>query len=325
LLRLRLAQIIPNVPDVAACGVRQRAEETSAMEALPISPPDREAWAERVVAAVRAERDSVRDFLAGQEERLEKAEAAFQDILERFEEAVESASSAASEGIAECADDQDFQRRYEMALDDLRELKAANSVLQDQLTKARSTASALAKDGRSQGPHLDWEAEKLRILAALESDFDEHDAGQRAERIKIEDVLQITESAIAARDSEILELKEQLEQATGSSQAEAKVAAAIADALDTNTAVQAELSRLKQLEDDMQSKLRKAEIDISLERAKFARERSELEDRIRSLEANIPKAPTVPGTTPEPEPTRGRWLSRLGLTEADRERSRRNP
>ncbi|MHC4181588.1 MAG: hypothetical protein ACYSWU_29185, partial [Planctomycetota bacterium] len=74
-------------------------------------------------------------------------------------------------------------------MEDLRELKDQNAELREQLAQARSAPSA----GPATGGALDWEAEKQRILAALESDSDEEDEQAAAERMKIEDVIRETD------------------------------------------------------------------------------------------------------------------------------------
>jgi len=288
------------------------------METSPVSTPASDAWAEQIVASLHAERNSVREFLAAQQTRLERAEVTLEELIARFEGAVEGATA---EGSGQ-AGDLDHQRRYEMALDDLHELKASNSLLQEQLSKARAAASTLAKQSRTQDTGLDWETQKLRMLAALESDLDENNSEQRAERLKIEDVIQTTEKAIAEKDDEIRELKRRLEESAGPSPLE-QMAAAVEQTLQNDGTIQQERERLRQLEAQLQSRLCRAEIEISLDRAKLARERADLEERLRvaGLDASKTTAgPNAAGATEQP--TRGRWLSRLGLTDADRERGR---
>ena len=70
----------------------------------------------------------------------------------------------------EGGEDNDLGRRYEMSLDDLRELKARNDDLQEQLARTRQAGGADA--GQIRPGVLNWEAEKQRILAALEADFE---------------------------------------------------------------------------------------------------------------------------------------------------------
>ena len=202
-------------------------------------------------------------------------------------------------------------------------LERAETVLEEQLRqqpgKSPSTAAATAGQGRPAGGHLDWEAEKRRILAALEADFDENDANQRAERLKIQDVVRATEKIVAEKNRQILELQQQCEEAARENSAADAAAAMIDEALDGDAMVQEERQRLKELQQQWQEKLRQAEIDISVERAKLGRERTELENRIRSAANDSSQAPSE-GDTSEAaaEPVGGRWLARLGLTEADR-------
>lgn len=304
---------MPDLPDVAAFDAHQMGVATSAMEMASNTKPDPEAWAERIAASVRAEREGVRDFLAAQEERLERAEAAVLELLNHCEETGSFAASGSGD------DEEDYQRRYEMALEDLRDLKASNALLQDQLAKARAAASALNKQPQTPETKLDWESQKRRLLAALESDFDESNPEQQADRLKIEDVIRTTDNVIAEKDEQIQQLTRQLEESSNGAGAVAVAAAALAEALDTDTAVRQERERLQQLQEQMKNKMCQAEIELSLERAKLARDRVHLEEQMRSVQTDTAKAPGAADAT---EPTRGRWLSRLGLTEADRERGR---
>ena len=64
------------------------------MDKLPVANHDPEAWAEQIAASLRAERESVHEFLASQEQRLEQAENALQELLERFEHEAELAANA---------------------------------------------------------------------------------------------------------------------------------------------------------------------------------------------------------------------------------------
>jgi DNA repair exonuclease SbcCD ATPase subunit len=289
------------------------------MEMLAVSTSGRDAWAEQIVASLHAECDSVREFLAAQQKRLERAESSLEELIARSEEVVENATASETNHAGDVGD---YQRRYEMALDDLRDLKAGNSLLQEQLSKARASASTLAKQSRTQDVGLDWEAQKLRILAALESDLDENDSEHRAERLKIEDVIRATEKAIAEKDEEIQELKGRLEEAISVGTL-AQAATAVEQAVQNDAAVREEREKLRQLEEQCQAKLCQAEIEISLERAKLARQRAELEERLRVTGLDASKLSAGPKAAGAAEqPTRSRWMSRLGLTDADREHGR---
>jgi hypothetical protein len=202
-------------------------------------------------------------------------------------------------------------------------LERAKAMLTEELSRleeqAQSTATAPSGKGRAQGGALDWEAEKRRIFAALDSDFDENDSGQRAERLKIEDVLQTTEKVLVEKDREIQQLKQQLGESPGDRGTDAVEAAVVNEALDVDAAVRQERERLQQLQDQWREKLRQAEIELSVERATLARQRAELENQIRSTGREPPQAPAATGTGDDAaQPARGRWLAKLGLSEADR-------
>ena len=200
-------------------------------------------------------------------------------------------------------------------------LEQAEAVIEEELSRleeqARS-AAALAEQGRKQGDTLDWEAEKCRILAALESDGDENDSDQRAERLKIENVLQTTEKIVAEKDREIQQLKRRLEELSPDAEARAASAATIAQAIDVDGAVREERERLRQLQDEWREKLRQAEIDLSVERAKLARQRAGLEDRTPSAPGDLPPGSAEATADDASRSAPGHWLAKLGLTEADR-------
>jgi hypothetical protein len=301
-------------------GVSNR-QEASVMENSPVQAAGFDAWAEQIVASLHAERDSVREFLTARQTRLERAEATLEDALARLEAAISSGTAETTDKAGGDEDEGEYRRRYEMAFDDLRELKASNSLLQEQLSKARAAASTLAKENRPLQPSLDWESEKLRILAALESELDENDSERRAERLKIEEVLQSTERVIAEKNKEIQELKQRLEPPASGGPLD-QMAAAMELTLKNDIVIQQERERLRQLDEQLQSRLCRAEIEISLERAKLARDRAEMEERLRAAGLDAAKTPAESKGAAAEQPAHGRWLSRLGLTEADRERGR---
>jgi hypothetical protein len=320
------------------------------METSPLSISGLDALAEQFALSLQVQRDHACEFLAVQQTRLQRAELLVQQQIERLEAALkaerddaerlraqrdamaarlaqaESRPTETEKRPAETSNDdrrsadKELHDRYDAALDELRELKARNATLQEQLAKARSTATNLARQPRPPG-WLDWEAEKQRIVALLEADFDPNDPQQHDERLRIEDVLQITEQLLANKDREIQELKQHLEEHRD--RAALGDPAAIDRALNSNAAVQQERERLKRLQEEWREKLRGAEVEMSLERAKLARQRAQLEEQLRSAENNSstsPKAADAAG--PSERPVQGRWMARMGLTEADKEPKR---
>ncbi len=210
---------------------------------------------------------------------------------------------------------EDLRRRFELAVEDVRELKNKNADLTDQLARAKS-----APAGGSGGHAMDWESQKRRMLEQLNADFDENDPDQKAEKLKIEVAIKASEKAVAARDQEIQELRQHLQNQSKNVGEVAVGAAAIAAALDGDAIVKQERENLQQLQAKLREELKKAEVDCSLERAKVARERTELEEKRRQFEAD--KAtfghvePGVGGADKgkgKKGAGGGKWLARLGL------------
>ncbi|MCR4415517.1 MAG: hypothetical protein NUV77_24160, partial [Thermoguttaceae bacterium] len=253
------------------------------------APPD---------AAELAELRSQRDALA---DRLDEAERRVADLgrqLAAAEEEMQRLRQSPAEGVED-----DYRRRYEMAVEDVRNLKAKVEDLEAQLRESR------AHPGTSAGG-LDWEAEKRRILAALESDGGEPTPEDQARRVEIEEVIRRTEAALSVKDRELAELRQLLEDQSKSLGSVAVGAAALGEMLDNDAIVREERENLRKLQEEWREKLRQAEVEISVERAKIARERAQLEERLRALPENAEKPPAP--DKPE-KPARGRWLSRLGL------------
>ncbi len=205
----------------------------------------------------------------------------------------------------------DLQRRFELAVEDVRELKTKNSQLESQLAAASSRPSA--------GPHkdsggMDWESQKRRLLAALEETTEaEDDLARRQERVTIEGTIEITDSVVAEKDRLITELKSQLGLAQSRSvPSDEDQARRIDDLIDADEVIATHRERHQQLEREIEEKLRATELELSVERAKMARQKAELEelkaeldDQRQLFEAN--GGPVAPGA-----PKR-RWLSKFGI------------
>ncbi|HEV3024384.1 MAG TPA: hypothetical protein VGX76_18035, partial [Pirellulales bacterium] len=77
--------------------------------------------------------------------------------------------------------------------------------------------------------------------------------------------------------------------------------------------VRTERERLRQLQLEWEEKLRQAEVDLSVERAKMARERAEIEEIQRRFNETQSQNDEQPIGAKDKKPQRGRWLARLGL------------
>ncbi len=292
---------------------RQRAEELEAeLESLRgrcdqlqqelVQRPAEGGLDAEALGNVEAERDALRTRLSETEIRLAEVQ---RSLAEAREAGAEGAPS-----------DEDTRRRYEMALEDLRELKAQNAELEEQLARARSAQPPAQPAGGT----LNWEAEKQRILAALESDADGEGEPAKARRLKIEEVIRETDRVLAEKDRECSELKQVLEDQSSSLGSVAVGAAALGEMLDSDAIVQEERQKLSHLQEQWREKLRQAEIDISIERAKLAREKAEIAEKLQAMENRSDRPQDGPGdAAPSDKPVRGRWLERLGLKDAEQQ------
>ena len=206
----------------------------------------------------------------------------------------------------------ELQERYNLALAEIRELRQKNAELEKKLARAQSNGSA--EGGAGNGWILDWEAEKQRILAALESESeDSSDDSAQQERDRIQEIIARTEALLAEKDNEIAELRRLLEEQSTSIGSLAVGAAALERLLDQDEVIRQQREHLRQLEEEWKEKLRKAELEISLERAKIARERALLEEKQRELEEKLEALESASASGDKTKPPRGRWLTRLGL------------
>ena len=164
------------------------------------------------------------------------------------------------------------------------------------------------------GGGLDWEAQKERLLASLEADG-EDDEDARQERVSIEGTIRVTDQIVAQKDQVIAELREQIEAHGGESSV--SHTAAVAKLLDSDEIIRQEREKLTQLQAEWRQKIGEAEIDISVQRAKLARDRAEIDDKLRQFQMDQDTRGPTEDNTETGKPTRGRWLARLGLKDLD--------
>src|SRR5262249_21993443 len=148
----------------------------------------------------------------------------------------------------------------------------------------------------------DWETTKKRLLAELDDEA-EQPAGKRLtedDRLSVEGTIRITDEVIAQRDRQISELQQMLtEQGNQPSLADKEASKAAAEVLDQDTVVREGRERIAALEKELQDKLRQAEVELSVQRAKVARERTEVDEQQRLLAAEkAALAGQRPGQTP---------------------------
>lgn len=200
----------------------------------------------------------------------------------------------------------DLQRRFELAVEDVRDLKKKNSQLEAQLAASSTGIAPATTVGGS------WEAMKQQMLANLAGEGDDGDEERAEQRATIESTIRITDEALASKDREIAELQSQLADSGPKTPDESE---AVRQLVDADAVIAEHRARAAQLADEMQEMLRAAELEISVERAKIARETAHLEDLKAQIDAQrangeIPTAPGAPGAV---HPPKRRWLSKLGL------------
>lgn len=240
---------------------------------------------------------------AASPEQIRKLMAERDALAERLTAAVQQLELVAAD--PEAGEAEQLKERLQRALGDVHDLKRRNAELEQQ-------AAGHAKGGNSEAG--DWESQKRRMLAALEADeaANPDDQDRMQDRLTIDGTIRITDEVVQQKDREIRELKEQLEGQVVAPMLLPDVAA-MAEIVDGDEVIRQERERLKQLEADWQERLRQAEIDLSMERAKQARQQAELEELRRLQQA---AAETEDGEDAKASP-RGRWLARLGLKEGE--------
>jgi hypothetical protein len=166
------------------------------------------------------------------------------------------------------------------------------------------------------GGGLDWESQKKRLMAQL-AEFDDEDEEENQERLTIDGAIRITDQVVAEKEQEIAELKAQL--ATAADRRPGRPVPD--DLLDNDAIIQAEREKLKKLQEDWTSKLRKAEIEISVERAKLGRERAKMQEQLDAYEARLAESarqdPSAESADTAKKGGKRNWLSRLGLADND--------
>ncbi len=275
--------------ELALADVHKLKRENAELREELVSRPEADDQESPELVSLRSERDALAERLA----ELENAPTPAPDLDSQQELA-------------------DLQRRFELAVDDVRHLKAENAELREQLDGSAGGVTAPSADEAQ-----DWQAQKARLMAALDAeDQGMIDEPRREERATIEGTISITDRVVAEkdallaeRDSEIAALKSQLESRPAGQDLEQLREEIAADLLGDDQAVQAEVSRLKEKQEELDTKLREAELDISVQRATLARDQAALEEKI----ALLPTLEQIEEGDSESEKPKRRWLSALGL------------
>jgi hypothetical protein len=205
----------------------------------------------------------------------------------------------------------DLQQRLDMALADLRSAKQQIQELQARPANKPMTPAPINGN--------DWEARKKQLLAQLESDYNEEKPLEQAEKIAISEVIRQTDETLYLKNQEIATFHKRLQEMELQIQAHKTPSQDIMKLLNADELIQQERINLRILQDKLREQLCEAEVNLSLERAKIARERQELDDRMRVWEKQKSgNSATESNTADKKKSTTnlgGRWLARLGLSD----------
>ncbi len=186
------------------------------------------------------------------------------------------------------------------------ELRMQSNELGSRLSKFQGVASGQKSET------LSWEQRKEALLQQLEAETHTETPCDPRKVLEIERIVEQTTIEINRRDQEISDLKTLIEQQSIAHDGMSIGVAAIAEMIESDSLIVAERLRLKELRDDWEQKQRQAEIEMSMERAKLARERLELQEKTRNYHDNNPPQ-SEEEVKSNKASTRGRWLARLGL------------
>lgn len=292
--------------------LRERLEQANARSAEASADEEERLAALALASADRVAEDELRDAqleeLRRELSEVERELAQEREIRRSLEEEQEAAADRSPDG--------DLQRRYEFAMDDVRSLKRRVLDLEDEVRRAKASGGSGAAAASSGA--LDWESQKRRLLEQLSEESD--GSLDEEERTAIENAIKVTDEVIAEKDAELEELRRLLEYRAAMIPDAAVGAAALGAVLDADELIVEERERLKNLQKEWEEKLRSAEVDLSLERARLSRERLELDDARREIDEfrkEFALANKKPGSKTEPGSPKRRWMFRLGLSDEE--------
>lgn len=224
--------------------------------------------------------------------------------------------TVSAEELEELAHLGELRQQLDSAMAETEDLRQQNSDLAARLAQQLTSAATSDKStGRGNGEQLSWEQRKLLILKQLEDDtISGNEFIPHEEKLSIQEVLDSTQAEITRRDEEIEELREIVRMQSDTRDGLAIGAAGVAQMLDGDELIQQERQKLREIQEEWESKLRQAEIDLSMERAKIARERIALDKQKEEL-CQSTKEVVMPACTGKGKGKERRWLSILGLGE----------
>ncbi len=270
------------------------------------------------VSALDSTVDSKADNEAGRSDDAEVASLKAQ--IEELKALLEVRSMVRS--VDPTGEGSELREQLERASCEIIDLRSQNEELQERVSKLQVSTAP-----HGPMPHLgqegwSWEERKRHLLQQLDAEEDASTPELANKRLEIEDVIKRTDAELNRRDREIAELRSLLEQQAAAREGMAVGAAAVAQLIESDELIQQEREKLRKIQQSWEEKLRQAEIDLSMERAKLSRERLQLESLKQEWAETHSEAPSTqdssgnasPGGKANTDASKGRkWLSRLGL------------
>jgi hypothetical protein len=215
-----------------------------------------------------------------------------------------SASSSESDRVER------LEQQLDEAFNELTDLREQNKELAAKLAQQAAHAATSNSSGRPSSEQLSWEERKTLILKQLEGvTSSDGPSIPDCDKVELREIIESSQAEILRRDQEIEELREIIKLQSNARDGLAIGAAGVAHMIESDELVQQERQKLRDIQQEWETKLRQAEIDLSMERAKIARERLAMEkqkDELSHLQVNtVPKEKTI----------ERRWLRILGLKE----------
>ncbi len=244
-----------------------------------------------------------------------------QRLIEQLQSDLESVRSEAEHWQAENArlfDQRDSAEEAGQAEIDRLTLQLES--LAKECSRAEQASSSVKAGGplpETEGPpevssNFDWEAQKRLLMQEMgDKNGTVQQSIQAVERSRV-----VIESGVAVSADEVEMLREQLSSLMN---AIASAFGETAEGFDFAATLEAEREKVRELQQQWYDKLRESELEISVERAKLARETVKLDEAMRILEEKKLcglNAPEEEDSTEKPA-SRGRWLARLGLSDKD--------
>jgi hypothetical protein len=296
-------------------------------EPLPDAEYSNGEWTDAFANALQSQHARVREFLESRsnqwrqvvarcERQIEQLQSEIAELTTANEDLRDHAATVVRHEPGEDRSDEP-SKDYLAAMDEITELKTRNSDLQKQLREANSAPRRSGQAAPAADIGSDWESQKRRLLAELESDEanGRTDSASTKRRIEIDEIIARTDRVIAEKDREIEELKHLLESQTGSLGGLAMGAAALEEVFSQDDIIREERQRLQQAQNELREKLRQSEIDHATERARLARREAEIEERLRAEPQHASSNKDSEALAPTGRPVRGRWRTQLGLGE----------